>query len=334
MKKSKETDAVGENSKKSNISKTKTSVNAKPPSTTSAGAKIKENSNPKSQLSDLQIFNLIDLSKPYFVPNVEQEIERNEINDRKTITRRCIDCNEEKTICNWYRSSDKEGEYRCQPCYDEVDVAETSQKRAAKRESESVKVIQYQMDGITEIKRYDSIAIASKETGVGASNISLVCSNKRGSAGKYKWKYDDPSRSIRNEQQIAENIKRNEITNDGKIGQSSNTNNNMNDNNETEEHTTNHNNNNIVQDVLDDARKCTLCRETTSCCYDEVSAEFLCFSCSNHDDIRTCIKCQETKSSFKDIWFNSPSPFGPSICFDCYDGYTGYHRDEEGYEII
>lgn len=56
-------------------------------------------------------------------------------------------------------------------------------------------VAQYDLDGNL-LHIYKTIAVASQQTGIDASNISRVCSNSRELAGNFQWKYVEDSKEI------------------------------------------------------------------------------------------------------------------------------------------
>lgn len=52
-----------------------------------------------------------------------------------------------------------------------------------------IPVDELELDGITVIKRHDSISAAAMETGINRANISACCRGKLKTAGKRKWRY-------------------------------------------------------------------------------------------------------------------------------------------------
>ena len=55
--------------------------------------------------------------------------------------------------------------------------------------SKQKKIIMIDPNTKNTIREFDSITDASKELGINASNISMVCKGKRKKAGGYIWRY-------------------------------------------------------------------------------------------------------------------------------------------------
>lgn len=66
--------------------------------------------------------------------------------------------------------------------------AVSKQQLANLRPKECKRVTQYMMNG-RELRTFDSMADASRQTGVGKYGISKTCRGVQKSAGGYKWKY-------------------------------------------------------------------------------------------------------------------------------------------------
>jgi hypothetical protein len=62
----------------------------------------------------------------------------------------------------------------------------------AAKEKTSKKVLQFDKDGEF-VKEYPSTSEASRQTGIGQSNISNCCNGKLHSAGKFLWRFKDVS---------------------------------------------------------------------------------------------------------------------------------------------